>query len=221
LELDPLALSFQIAAVATCLAGALGVALAAMLANARFAGRDVLDGLFTTPMVLPPTVLGYYLLVVLGQRSALGAAFHALTGSTIVFTKTGAIVAATIGAIPFVVKSGRAALEGVDATLVQAARTLGASTTRAFFTVQLPLARRGVIAGLMLGFARSIGDFGMTLMVAGDFPGRTRTASLAIYDAVQANRDADALRMSAVLTALVVGVLYIANKLTARSGDAG
>src|SRR5206468_3746479 len=118
-----------------------------------------LDVVFTAPIVMPPTVLGYYVLVGLGRESAIGHAYHALTGSQIVFTKVGAIVAATIGALPLVVKSVRAALEETDRTLVLAARTLGATAMRAFFTIQLPLAARGIVAALMLAFARAIGDF--------------------------------------------------------------
>ncbi|MEO5729148.1 MAG: molybdate ABC transporter permease subunit [Byssovorax sp.] len=212
---SPLLLSFQVAIVATIIAAILGVALAAWLANGRFPGRDLVDVLLTAPMVLPPTVLGYYLLVSLGRRSLLGSTFESITGSSIVFTRTGAVVAAAVGAIPLVVKSSRAALEGVDPILIHAARTLGATPLRAFLTVQLPLAKRGIIASLMLAFARSLGDFGVTLMIAGDIPGETQTASLAIYDAIQAHRDADALGMVAVLTACAVGMLYAANRLVA------
>ncbi len=212
---SPLLLSFQVAIAATIIAAILGVALAAWLANGRFPGRDLVDVLLTAPMVLPPTVLGYYLLVALGRRSLLGSTFESITGSSIVFTRTGAVVAAAVGAIPLVVKSSRAALEGVDPILIHAARTLGATPLRAFLTVQLPLARRGIIASLMLAFARSLGDFGVTLMIAGDIPGETQTASLAIYDAIQAHRDADALGMVAVLTACAVGMLYAANRLVA------
>jgi molybdate transport system permease protein len=211
----PLLLSFEVAIAATILAALVGVALAAWLANGRFPGRDLVDVLLTAPMVLPPTVLGYYLLVSIGRNSLIGAAFESITGSTIVFTRTGAIVAATVGAIPIVVKSSRAALEGVDPILVHAARTLGATPTRAFLTVQLPLALRGITAALMLAFARSLGDFGVTLMIAGDIPGETQTASLAIYDAIQAHRDADALGLAAVLTAIAVTMLYGANRLAA------
>jgi molybdate transport system permease protein len=212
---SPLVLSFQVAIAATIIAALLGVALAAWLANGRFPGRDLVDVLLTAPMVLPPTVLGYYLLVSLGRRSLLGSTFESITGSSIVFTRTGAVVAAAVGAIPLVVKSSRAALEGVDPILIHAARTLGATPLRAFLTVQLPLAKRGIIASLMLAFARSLGDFGVTLMIAGDIPGETQTASLAIYDAIQAHRDADALGMVAVLTACAVGTLYAANRLVA------
>ncbi len=212
---SPLLLSFQVAILATLIAALLGVALAAWLANGRFPGRDLVDVLLTAPMVLPPTVLGYYLLVSIGRRSLLGSAFESLTGSSIVFTRTGAVVAAAVGAIPLVVKSSRAALEGVDPILIHAARTLGATPLRAFLTVQLPLARRGIVASLMLAFARALGDFGVTLMIAGDIPGETQTASLAIYDAIQAHRDADALALVVVLTACAMSMLYAANRLAA------
>ena len=212
---SPLLLSFQVAIAATLIGALLGVALAAWLANGRFAGGDLVAVILPAPMVLPPTVLGYYLLVSIGRRSLLGSAFESLTGTSIVFTKTGAVVAAAVGAIPLVVKSSRAALEGVDPILIHAARTLGATPLRAFLTVQLPLAKRGIVASLMLAFARSLGDFGVTLMIAGDIPGETQTASLAIYDAIQAHRDADALGMVAVLTACAMSMLYAANRLAA------
>lgn len=214
MELAPLALSFQIATLATIVAAIVGVGLATLLANVRFPGRDLVEVVVTAPIVLPPTVLGYYLLVAIGRRSAVGHAFEALFGTSIVFTRTGAVVAATVGALPLVVKSGRAALEGVDATLVRAARTLGAGPARAFLSVQLPLAARGVVAALMLAFARSLGDFGITLMVAGDIPGETQTASLAIYDAIQEHRDGAALGMVLTLSAVAIAILYTVNKLT-------
>jgi molybdate transport system permease protein len=215
-EAQPLLLSFQIALIATAIAATLGVALGLLLSK-RFPGRDLLDVLVTAPIVLPPTVLGYYVLVVLGRRSTLGIAFESLTGSPIVFTRTGAVIAAVIGALPLTTKSARAALESVDPRLVPAARTLGAGPLRAFLTVHLPLASRGIIAGTMLGFARSLGDFGVTLMVAGDIPGETQTAALAIYDAIQAHREDDAAFTAGFLT-LVAGVmLYIVAKLTGRA----
>ncbi len=170
-------------------------------------------------MVLPPTVLGYYLLVLLGRQSVLGHAFEALTGSSIVFTRSGVVLAATIGALPLISKAARAALESVDARLVGAARTLGAGRLRAFFSVSLPLARRGITAGVLLGFARALGDFGVTLMVAGNIPGQTRTASLAIYDAVLAGRDGDATRLSLIMTVLAVAVLIVASTLTRQRRD--
>jgi molybdate transport system permease protein len=204
----PLALSLQIAVLATVVSAILGVAVATALANLRFPGRDLVEGIVTAPIVLPPTVLGYYLLVALGRRSWLGHAFEAVFGSSIVFTRTGAVIAATVGALPLVVKSARAALESVDTSLMRAARTLGASPTRAFFAVQLPLATRGMTAALMLAFARSLGDFGVTLMVAGDIPGQTQTASLAIYDAIQEHRESAALGMVGALTAVAIAIQF-------------
>lgn len=213
---EPLLLSFQVAVAATIVSAVVGIAVAALLANVRFPGRDVVDVVFTAPIVMPPTVLGYYVLVTLGRQSMLGKAFESITGSSIVFTKTGAVVAAAIGAMPLVVKSVRTALEDVDRNLVLAARTLGATPARAFLTIQLPLAKRGIAAALMLAFARSLGDFGVTLMVAGDIPGRTQTAALAIYDAIQAHRERDAAIMIAVLTTVVGVFLYVVGKLTAK-----
>ena len=200
--------------MATCLASVLGVGFAALLAMPRVWGRELIDAAITAPMVLPPTVLGYYLLVLLGRESVVGHAFETLTGSPIVFTRGGAVIAATVGALPLVSKAARAALESVDARLVGAARTLGASPVRAFFTVEMPLARRGIVAGMMLGFARALGDFGVTLMVAGNIPGETRTGSLAIYDAVLSGRDADATRLSLIMTALAMSVLIGVGYLT-------
>jgi molybdate transport system permease protein len=202
--------------VATVAAAILGIALGALLAVTRFPGRDLLDVVFTAPMVLPPTVLGYYLLGAVGRRSFLGEWFEALSGSPIVFTKTGATLAAIVSALPLVIKSSRSALEAVDPTLVKAARTLGAGPMRAFFTVHFALAERGILAGIMLGFVRSLGDFGVTLMVAGDIPFETQTASLAIYDAIAARREHQALGMIAVLSAVAMTALYAANKLAGR-----
>ncbi len=213
---SPLALSFQIATIATTIAAVFGVLFATLLSRGRFPGRNLADALVTAPMVLPPTVLGYYVLVALGRRSAVGHAFEALTGSSIVFTRTGAVVAAAIGAFPIVVKSSRAALEEVDPVFVQAARTLGAGPARAFLTVQLPLAARGIFAALMLAYARSLGDFGVTLMVAGDIPNDTQTASLAIYDAIQSHHEDEALRMVVILSAIAIAILYTVNRLTMR-----
>lgn len=198
------------------IAGVFGVALGALLAAPRFRGRDLLDVVVTAPMVLPPTVLGYYVLVLLGRESAVGQAFEAVTGSPIVFTRTGAVVAAAIGALPLITKSARAAIEEVDPRLLGAARTLGATPLRVFFTVTVPLAASGVLAGLTLGFARALGDFGITLMVAGSIPGETRTGALAIYDHVVAGRETAARNTAIVMTLLAAAALYGVNRLTRR-----
>lgn len=214
---EPLLLSFQVAGFAVVLAGTCGVALAALLASRRLPGGDLLDAVVTAPLVLPPTVLGYYLLVALGRRSVIGHLFEDWTGSSIVFTRTGAVIAATLSALPFVTKSARAALEEVDPRLLDVAATLGAGPLRRFLLIRLPLAGRGIAAGLVLGFAKSLGDFGVTLMVAGNIPGETQTASLAIYDAIAAGRDADATGMVVVLSAIAIAALCGVNSLLGRA----
>jgi molybdate transport system permease protein len=216
MNLAPLLLSFQVATAATCIAGVLGVALAGLMSRARFVGSDLLDALITAPMVLPPTVLGYYLLLALGRGSALGRAYEALTGSSLVFTRGAAVLAGAIAALPLVVKTARAAMDEVDPRLLGAAATLGASPLRVFFTIVLPLSRSGILAGLTLGFARALGDFGVTLMIAGNIPGLTQTGALAIYDAVQANNEAEAAGMVAVMTAFALAALYAGTRLARR-----
>ena len=216
----PLLLSFQVALLATAIAGVAGVALAGLMARTRFVGRDLLEVLITAPMVLPPTVLGYYLLLSVGRNSSFGRAYEAVTGSSLVFTKGAAVLAATVAAFPFVVKSARAAMEDVAPRLVGAAATLGARPLRVFVTIVLPLSRNGVLAGLTLGLARALGDFGVTLMVAGNIPGLTQTGALAIYDAVQANREAQAAGMVAVMTAFAIAALYLGTKLVRRKPHA-
>lgn len=216
MDLHPLLLSMQIATLATVLSTILGLAVGALLARKRFFARELVDALLTAPMVLPPTVLGYYVLVALGRRSFVGQAFEALTGTSIVFTRTGAVVAAVVGGFPIVVKSARAALEGVDPKYARAARTLGATAMRAFFTVQLPLAMRGILAAVMLAFARCLGDFGVTLMVAGDIPEETQTASLAIYDDIQGHHESEALALVLILSAIAIVILTTVNRLTSR-----
>ncbi|HYO91592.1 MAG TPA: molybdate ABC transporter permease subunit, partial [Pyrinomonadaceae bacterium] len=185
----PLMLSLRVALMATALALITGVCLGWLLARRRFPGREALDALVTLPLVLPPTVLGYYLLVLLGANSPVGQAIKAVTGSQLVFTWRGAVVAAMLGALPLVVKTSRAAISTVSEQLEDAARTFGKSEWQIFWRVTLPLSSRGIIAAAMLAFARSLGDFGATLMVAGNIPGRTQTAAIAIYDATQAGRD--------------------------------
>ncbi|MSO21905.1 MAG: molybdate ABC transporter permease subunit [Acidobacteria bacterium] len=210
----PIQLSFQVSSLATAIALVFGVILAWVLARFRFWGREWLDAAITLPLVLPPTVLGYYLLVVLGQRSFLGRVHEWFWGSPLTFTPAAAVVAATIHALPLMVKSVRAAFEALDQRIEDAARTLGASELRVFMTVTLPLACRSVQAATALAFARALGDFGVTLMIAGNIPGKTQTASVAIYDAVQAGREQDALVLVLIVSALALTFLYTTNKLS-------
>lgn len=209
----PVRLSFQVAALATLIALVSGVAIAYVLARLRVPGRELLDALVTLPLVLPPTVLGYYLLVLLGARSPLGRAWQALFGTPLTFTWQAAVVAATIHALPLMIKSARAAIEDVPAAVEDAARTLGAGEWRVFFTITLPLAGRGLLAATVLAFARALGDFGVTIMIAGNIPGRTQTAAIAIYDAVEAGRDNQALALVVIISFISVVILYVMNRV--------
>ncbi len=212
----PLWLSLRVAAVATLVSLALGLWIAYLLANRRFRGKELLDALVTLPLVLPPTVLGYYLLVVLGRSSPLGHVYEWVFGGPLVFTWQAAVVASTLHAIPLLVKSARAAFETVDRSYEKAARNLGASDWRVFWRVTLPLSRRAVIAATVLAFARALGDFGATLMIAGDIPGRTQTAAIAIYDAVEGGDTMVARVMVLVLSVMAMAIVYAANRLQQR-----
>ncbi len=215
-DLFPFWLSLRVAAFATFFSLAVGLWLAYVLANRDFRGKEVLDAVITLPLVLPPTVLGYYLLVCLGRVSPLGKVYESIFGAPLVFTWQAAVVASTIHAIPLLVKSARAALMTVDRDLERAARTLGASEWRLFWRVSLPLARRSVVAATILAFARSLGDFGATLMIAGDIPHRTQTASIAIYDAVESGNTLAARILVLVISALTMAIVYVANRLEHR-----
>jgi molybdate transport system permease protein len=210
----PLWLSLRVAFVSTALAFVAGLWLAYILANREFRGKEVLDAAITLPLVLPPTVLGYYLLVLLAGNSPLGKLWENIFGSPLVFTWKAAVVAALLHALPLLVKSARAALESVDRSLERAARNLGASEWRLFWRVTLPLARRSILAAVALAFARSLGDFGVTLMVAGNIPGRTQTVAVAIYDAYEAGNTMVARTLVLVISAVALLILTLANRLS-------
>ena len=216
LDWTALWLSLKVAGCATAINLVLGVALGALLARHRFPGRELLDTLLTLPMVLPPTVLGYYLLVVIGRNGPLGAWLQDTFGINLVFTWQAAVIAAAVASLPLVFKPARAAFEAVDGQLEQAARTLGVSGVALFLRVSLPLAWRGILAGLLLAFARSMGEFGATLMVAGSIPGRTQTLSIAIYEAVQAGQDAKANGLVILTSVVCIVILLAAARLVGR-----
>ncbi len=210
-ELFPILLSIQVATLGTILAGLLGIGLAWLLTRGRIPGRTVLESIVILPLVLPPTVVGFYLLQLLGRSGPLGASLEAV-GLEIVFTWRAAIVAATVASLPLVVKAVQAAFESIDPKIEAAARTLR-SAASVFLTVTLPLAWRGILAGLILAFARGMGEFGITLMLAGSIPGRTQTLPLAIYDAVQANDLAQANALALVTVAIVSLLLFVLSRL--------
>ena len=213
IDLSALWLTLKVAAWATLIALVLGVACGFALARARWPGRRWLAAALTLPMVLPPTVLGYYLIVLLGRNSAFGGWLSAHWGVTLMFTWQGAVVAATAVAFPFVFISARAAFEGVDTKLEQAARVLGAGEFKVFVQVSLPLATRGIAAGTTLAFARGMGEFGATLMIAGSIPGKTQTLSLAVHDAVQSGNDALANALVVLISVVCMLALVASSHL--------
>jgi molybdate transport system permease protein len=208
-----LSLSLQVAGWATLLNLVLGIGVGYLLARGRFPGRDLIDTLLTLPMVMPPTVLGYYLLVLLGRNGWVGQWLQDTWGIRLIFTLQGAVIAATVVAFPLVFKPARAAFEAVDSQLEGAARVLGISEFGIFLRVTLPLAWRGILAGVLLGFARALGEFGATLMVAGSIPGKTQTLSIAIYEAVQAGQDAVANTLVLITSVVCIVVLLGAGRL--------
>ncbi|GAB2877338.1 molybdate ABC transporter permease subunit [Pseudoduganella ginsengisoli] len=209
-----LALSLKVAGWATLLDIVFGVALGYVLARCRFWGRETLDALLTLPMVMPPTVLGYYLLVILGRNGPLGHWLQRQFGINLIFTWQAAAIAAAVVAFPLVLKAARSAFETVEPQLEDAARVLGISPAGVFLRVTFPLAWRGVLAGTLLAFARSMGEFGATLMVAGSIPGKTQTLSIAVYEAVQAGQD-DTANLLVIITSITcIAVLVLANRLT-------
>ncbi|VEJ20904.1 molybdate ABC transporter permease subunit [Neisseria animaloris] len=213
-----LLLSLKVAGLATLLNIIFGTATGFVLARRRFVGRNVLDTVLTLPMVMPPTVLGYYLLVLLGRNSALGGWLKDTFGINLIFTWQGAVIAATVVTFPLVFKPARAAFEAVNPQLEQAARVLGLGKWAVFFRVSLPLAWRGILAGVLLAFARALGEFGATLMIAGSIPGQTQTLSIAVYEAVQAGDDVLANRLVLLISAVCVVILLAVGRL-ARARD--
>lgn len=208
-----LALTLKVAGCATAINLVFGVAAGWWLAHRAFPGRDLLDAAFTLPMVMPPTVLGYYLLVLIGSQGPIGAWLLQTFGVRLIFTWQAAVIAASVVAFPLVFKAARAAFENVDPQLEDAARTLGISETAVFFRVSLPLAWRGILAGLLLSFARALGEFGATLMVAGSIAGKTQTLSIAVYEAVQAGQDDTANFLVLVTSITCLAVLLGAGRL--------
>ena len=213
---EPLLLSLKASALATVLAALVGTALAYGLAKRRFPGKALAQGVSVLPMVLPPTVLGYTLLVAAGPDSAAGRFYRGITGSDLVFTFNGIVLAACLAAAPFYIWQAQVAFSEVDRDLEDSARTEGAGAWSVFRSITAPLAARGITAGLALTFARALGDFGATLMVGGNIPGRTHTLPLAVYDAWQADQQQLAQGLSLLLAAVALAVSVSAARLTQK-----
>ncbi|MGI8835035.1 MAG: molybdate ABC transporter permease subunit [Pyrinomonadaceae bacterium] len=204
-----LILSLQVTILATSVLFVIGLALAVVLARFKFRGQILLETIIFLPLVLPPSVIGYFLLLTLGRGSPIVEWFHV----RLLFTWTAAAIASAVVGLPLMVQAARAAIANVDPVLENAARTLGSSELEILWRVTLPLARRGVIAGLILGAARALGEFGATLMIAGNIPGQTQTLPLAIYDAVQARRYEQANIMVLMMTSLAFVGLWCVRQL--------
>lgn len=220
LDLAPLWLSIRVAALATILVFSFGLPLATLLARGRFPGKGLLAGLFLLPLVLPPTVVGYYLLQIIGRRTWLGWWLEHQLGVVLVFHWTGAVLASAITALPLFLLPARSAIEAIDPALEDVARLLGRREPSVFLAITLPLARRGLMAGVVLAFVRALGDFGATLMVAGNIPGRTQTASLAIYNAVETNDTARSAWLSLCVSIISIAALWLVQRSLPSQGIA-
>ncbi|OIJ21558.1 molybdenum ABC transporter permease subunit [Anaerobacillus alkalidiazotrophicus] len=221
INLFPLFLSLRVALTATLFTIIIGLPVAYYLSMAKGKFTDFIDTVITLPIVLPPTVLGYYLLVLLGRQSPLGIFLEERLNIMIVFTPTGAVIAAMVVSIPFLIKSAKAAFANIDPNIINAARVLGRTEFNIFLTIIIPLAWRGIVAGITLSFARALGDFGTTLMVAGSIPNRTMTMPIAIYDALLAgNRDLANI-LVLIMTIVSLTVLYTINRLEKRVSKGG
>jgi molybdate transport system permease protein len=219
MDWSPLWISLRVAFCATLFSTLLGLPVGYALAKRRVPGRAVWEGLILLPLVLPPTVLGYYLLTLLGQRSVPGRVLRS-AGIEIVFTWQGAVVAACAVSLPLLARGAQAAFAAIESEYLEVARTMGATEGQAFRYVLLPLALPGVLAGMALAFARALGDFGTTLMVAGDIPGLTRTMPLAVYSAVNAGNDRAALSFVLLLSAVCLCFSFFISFVLARANRA-
>ena len=209
-------LTLKVAGLAAAVSFVLGLLLAWRMSRARFPGRRWVDAACALPLVLPPTVVGYFLILLVGRRGIVGQ-WLAEVGINLIFSWQGAVVAATVVIFPLTYRSSKAALRSVDHTLENAARTLGASEWRVFTRISIPLARNGIIAGLALAFARGMGEFGATLMIAGNLPGKTQTLALAVYASFQAGDDAKAMALVLITSLICVTLLVVAETLSDRS----
>ncbi|MFT3769504.1 MAG: molybdate ABC transporter permease subunit [Minicystis sp.] len=213
----PILLSMRVALIALAIVGPLGIALAFVQARRRYPLRGLVDALVLLPLVLPPSVVGFFLVLVFGRRGPIGGVIEAALGTRLVFTPAAAVIASAVVALPILVKTAQPAIEAVPPEIEDVARTLGLKPLAVFFRVTLPAAWRGVLAATVLGFARALGEFGATLMFAGNIPGRTNTMPIEIFAAYQAGDDRRAALYVAVLTALSILVVVTAARLAPRS----
>ena len=215
-EWEVVALSLRVAVVGTLIGLPVALVVGWLLAKSSIRGKVLLDTLFTFPLVLPPVVTGYFLLILLGRNGPIGQLLHNLFGVDVVFTWVAAALAAGLVSLPLMVRAIEVAMANVDPRLEFASRTLGAGPLRTFFGVTVPLARQGILAAVLLGFARGLGEFGATIVVAGNIPGRTQTVPLALFNRIETGDDAAALRLIAVSLILAFGALILHHRLVHR-----
>ena len=219
--LDPEALfsiklSLKVSIIAAFVVTLLGLPVAYVLAVKDFPFKNLLDALVTLPLVFPPTVTGYLLLLVLGKNGFIGALIYKLFKTGVIFTWYAAVIASSIAAFPIFVKGARAAIESIDKNLISVSYTLGKGELETFFRVVLPLAKKGIVAAVVLSFARAMGEFGATLMLAGDIPFKTNTIPIEIYSAVSGGDFQKANLLTAVTAVISLGIIYLINRLTSR-----
>mgnify|MGYP000327172658 FL=1 len=217
MDISLILLTLQIAVVATVINLPIAIGLSWLIVKRRVRGSFLLDVLVSLPLALPPVVSGYFLLLLLGREGPVGSLIRDILGVDIVFTWVAAALASAVVSFPLMARGVMTAIEGVDERLERSARSLGAGALRVAFTITLPLAYRGIMAGVLLGFVRALSEFGATIVVAGNIPGRTQTLPLAIFEKVQLGRDADALRLVGVSIALAVATILVHNWLLSKS----
>lgn len=210
--LQPVLLSLKVASIATVFAMIIGIPLAYLLTNKDFKGKTLLETLLTLPLVLPPTVIGYGLLILFGRNSLLGRMLKDMFGIQVVFTVTGAVIAATVVALPLMIQSVKSAFGNLDPIYEKSAATLGSNKFKVFFTIILPLSWTGIVSGLVMSFARALGEFGATLMIAGNIPGKTQTTPIAIYSAVETGNKEMANRLVIIMTLFSFLVIWLLNQ---------
>ena len=215
-EWEVVALSLRVALVGTLIGLPVALLVGWLLAKSSIPGKTLLDTVVTFPLVLPPVVTGYFLLILLGRNGPIGQLLHNLFGVDVVFTWVAAALAAGLVSLPLMVRAIEVAMANVDPRLEFASRTLGAGPLRTFLSVTVPLARRGILAAVLLGFARGLGEFGATIVVAGNIPGRTQTVPLALFNRIETGDDAAAIRLIAVSLVLAFGSLLLHHRLVQR-----
>jgi len=211
---NALKLSLLVVSISTLVIAVVGTAFGFLLARRRFHGKELLDAVLTLPMVLPPTVTGYYLILLLGRRGLIGEPLYNLTGWSVTFTWVAAVIASTVVAIPLMIRSARAAIESINPDYENVSRIMGKGEWETFFRVTLPLAGKGILAGVILSFARAFGEFGATMMLAGNISGKTQTMPLAIYEAMASGEDGTAAWLAVILTGISIVVVYLTNRLS-------